>query len=169
MISHDIESVLSHIFTEDIKLYYVIDSDHWVDVSYLQVSFQLYIKARDSDPGPTDDDDLDDIFIGHTLQLEANNGFTEMKGFTGIFNRVNFRARFRVTCQQNYYGAHCDTHCVPQNDDRNGHYECNSDGSIRCLEGFENTNNNCSDSKLIMQTMEISYWTGWCHTTIAYF
>ena len=50
----------------------VIDSDHWVDVSYLQVSFQLYIKARDSDPGFSSDDDLDDIFIGHTLQLEAN-------------------------------------------------------------------------------------------------
>ena len=74
MISHDIESVLSHIFTEDIKLYYVIDSDHLVDVSYLQVSFQLYIKARDSDPGFSSDDDLDDIFIGHTLQLEANIG-----------------------------------------------------------------------------------------------
>ena len=136
----------------------IIEYDHWiwVDVPYLQVSFQLYIKARDSDL-LTSDDDLDDIFIGHTLQLEANTGFTKMKGFTGILNRVNFQARFRVTCQHDYYGAHCNTHCVPQNDDRTGHYECNSDGSIRCLEGFENPNKQCKDSKLIMQTMEISY------------
>ena len=123
----------------------------------LQIAFQLYMDAKDSDDGPSRDDFVDDIIIDQ--RVEANTGFTEMKTFFGIHNRVSFRARFRVTCQQDYYGARCDTYCVPQNDDINGHYTCNSDGSIQCLEGFENPNNYCKDSKLIMQTMEI-YWTG---------
>ena len=80
-----------------------------------------------------------------------NAGYTDMELFRGIDNKISFRARFRVTCQQDYYGTHCSTHCVDQNDDVNGHYTCNIDGSFQCIEGFENTSNNCRDSKLIMQ------------------
>ena len=133
-------------------------TDTFITNFCLQIAFQLYMDAKDSDPGSSRDDSVDHIIIDQ--RVEANTGFTEMKNFSGINDRVSFRARFRVTCQQDYYGARCDTYCVAQNDDRNGHYTCNSNGSIRCLEGFENPNNNCSDSKLIMQTMEISYWTG---------
>ena len=110
--------------------------------------FQLFIKAKDSDPGPTEDDDLDDIIINRAL--EVNTGFTEVEVFTGILSRVSFRAQFRVMCEQDYYGADCSTRCVAQNDDVNGHYTCNGDGSYQCLEGFENPNNNCRDSKLII-------------------
>jgi hypothetical protein len=119
---------------------------------YLQINFQLYIKAKDYDPGLSFNDFVDNIVIDQTL--EANTDFTGMKKFTGIFNRVIFRARFRVMCQQNYYGARCDTHCVAQNDDFNGHYTCNRrNGSIQCLEGFENPNNNCRDSEFTMKTV----------------
>ena len=61
-----------------------------------------------------------------------NTSYTEMETFTGILNRVSLRARFRVMCQQDYYGADCSTFCVAQNhDDVNGHYTCNRrDGSI---------------------------------------
>ena len=111
----------------------------------------LYQSQRLVDPGPSSDDDLDDIIINRALQM--NTGFTQMEVFTGILNRVSFRARFRVMCLQDYYGAHCNTHCVDRNDDVNGHYTCNRDGSFQCLEGFENPNNNCRDSKLIMQTL----------------
>ena len=118
-----------------------------INVLLIQVIFQLYIKAKDSDPGPSSDDDLDDIIINRALQV--NTGFTQMEVFTGILDRVSFRAQFRVMCQQDYYGAHCNTHCVDRNDDVNGHYTCNRDGSFQCLEGFENPTNNCRDSKLI--------------------
>ena len=78
-----------------------------------------------------------------------NTSYTEMETFTGILNIVSLRARFRVMCQQDYYGADCGTFCVAQNDDVNGHYTCNRrNGSIQCLEGFENRSNNCRDSKL---------------------
>ena len=120
--------------------------------SSIQVAFQLYIKARDADFGLSADDDLDDIIINR--ELEVNTTYTGMELFTGIHNRVSFQARFRVTCQQDYYGTCCNTYCVPRNDDRNGHYTCNErDGSIQCLEGFENPNNNCRGSKLITQTI----------------
>ena len=110
------------------------------------MTFQLYIKARDADPGFSLDDDLDDIIIDRTL--EANTGFTEKEEYTGVLNRVSLQMRFRVMCQQDYYGADCGTFCVAQNDDVNGHYTCNRNGSIQCLEGFENPQNNCRDSKL---------------------
>jgi hypothetical protein len=127
--------------------------------SYLQINFQLYIKAKDYDL-VSHDDFVDNVVIDQTL--EANTGFTGMKKFTGILNRVSFRARFRVMCQRNYYGARCDTHCVARNDNFNGHYTCNRrNGSIQCLEGFENPNNNCRDSEFIMpqivMIIEISY------------
>ena len=114
----------------------------------IQGAFQFYTKAKDSDPGPTGDDDIDDIIINKAL--EVNTGYTEMETFTGILKRVSLRARFRVMCQQDYYGADCSILCVAQNDNENGYYTCNGDGSIQCLEGFENPNHNCRDSKFIM-------------------
>ena len=117
----------------------------------MQVTFQLYIKARDSDAGLivdliNSDDDLDDIFIDQILEVSSN--FTELEAYTGELNRVTVQMRFRVMCQQDYYGADCSIFCVAQNDDVNGYYTCNSDGSLRCLEGFTNPQNNCRDSKL---------------------
>ena len=114
-----------------------------------QVTFQFYTEAKDSDPGLSQDDFVDDIIINKAL--EVNTSYTEMETFTGILERVSFQARFRVMCQQNYYGADCGTFCVAQNDDVNGHYTCNRrDGSIQCLEGFENPSNNCLDSKFCL-------------------
>ena len=100
---------------------------------YMQVSFQLYIKARDSDAGLivdliNSDDDLDDIFIDRTLEVSSN--FTELEVYTGELNRVTIQMRFRVICQQDYYGADCSIFCVAQNDNMNGHYTCNSDDSF---------------------------------------
>ena len=113
-----------------------------------QVNFQLYFEAKDSDPEALNaDDDLDDIIINRVL--EVNTGYTAVEQYTGIHNRVTVPVRFKVMCQLNYYGADCNTHCVTQNDYVNGHYTCDSDGSIQCLEGFENPQNDCRDSKLM--------------------
>ena len=105
----------------------------------------MYVEAIDEDPGS--DDDLDDIFINR--RLEVNTSFTEIGTYSGNFNRVTIQMSFRVMCQENYYGADCATFCMAQDDDENGHYTCNSDGSIQCLSGFENPSNNCRDSELI--------------------
>lgn len=40
---------------------------------------------------------------------------------------------YRFVCAKNYYGSSCETLCVPQNDNLNGHYNCSSDGLMQCL------------------------------------
>ena len=50
----------------------------------IQVIFQFYTEARDSDPGLSSDDDIDDIIINKAL--EVNTSYTEMETFTGIHN-----------------------------------------------------------------------------------
>ena len=96
----------------------------------MQGNFQMYVNVYE------EDDHLDDIFINGALQV--SNGSTEVMEYTGNNNRVTVGMSFRVRCQNNYYGADCDTFCEAQDDDENGHYTCNSDGSIQCKEGFEN-------------------------------
>ena len=103
----------------------------------------MYVRAMDEDR--FGDDFLDDIFITRTLQVSNINVFTEVMEYTGHNNKVTVGMSFRVRCQNNYYGADCDTFCVAQDDDENGHYTCNSDGSIQCKEGFEDASNECRD------------------------
>ena len=111
----------------------------------MQVSFQLFIRARDED-NPGNDDDLDDIYI--TLSRQPNVGFTQVEEYLGIRAKVSVRLQYRISCQSNFYGADCATFCSAQDNDVNGHYTCNSDGSIQCRDGFENPGNNCRDSEL---------------------
>ena len=103
------------------------------------MKFQLYVKAWDGDPGR--DDELDDIFINRALDVGTK--YTSITEYTGKNGIVKLRMQFRVKCQTNYYGENCTTFCSASDDDVNGRYTCNSDGSIRCREGFENANNNC--------------------------
>ena len=103
----------------------------------------MLIKAYDQDP-ISRDDFLDDIFID--MELEESNNFTAVQEFPGDMNKVSINMTFRVRrCPENLYGANCDAFCVAQDDDVNGHFICNSDGSIQCLPGFENTINNCTE------------------------
>ena len=115
---------------------------------YMQVSFQLFIRARDEDKPIGSDDDLDDIFINQSIQ--PNTGYSSVTEYLGNSEKVSVHLRYRIYCQPNYYGTNCATFCMAQNDDMNGHYTCNSaDGSIQCQDGYENPMNNCRDSKLL--------------------
>ena len=105
----------------------------------------MFIRAFDDDP--VTDDLLDNIFID-IMELAESENFAVAKEFTGEMNKVIVNMTFRVMmCPENFYGTNCATFCVVQNDDQNGHYTCNSDGSIRCLPGFENTTNSCRDGE----------------------
>ena len=94
---------------------------------------------------------MDAIFIERIL--EVNSSFTELEQYTGFLNTVSFQMKFRVMCQQDYYGVDCNVFCLAQSDDVNGHYTCDRNGSIQCLEGFENPNNSCRDSKLKFEVL----------------
>ena len=111
----------------------------------------MYIEARELDPCCTiglDDVHLDGIFINETLGVNA--GFTPIESYNGTNakNKVVLDMRFRVMCQQDYYGPDCTRLCRAQNDSVNGYYTCDSDGSIQCREGFRNTSNNCTEGEL---------------------
>ena len=121
-------------------------TDH--SVHSLQGTFQLYIKAIEVDPPGFPDAHLDDIFINRALEVNTNFTGTERHNGTSVFmNRTIVDVRFRVMCQQDYYGADCATFCLAQSDSVNGHYTCNSYGSIQCLEGFKNPSNNCTEGE----------------------
>ena len=104
----------------------------------------MFIPAYDRDIGF--DDLLDNIFI--ETALTENNNYTTVEEFTGEMSKVSVNMTFRVImCQENFYGADCASFCLAQDDDENGHYTCNSDGSFQCRDGFENPINNCRDGR----------------------
>ena len=106
------------------------------------------MRASDADFDVDVDDFVDDIFINKAL--EVNMSYTTIEEYTGEQRSASLLARFRVMCQDDYYGADCNTFCAAQNDNINGHYTCSQDGAIQCLQGFQNTQNNCRDSKWLM-------------------
>ena len=110
----------------------------------IQETFQLYINARDEDDNGEEDDDIDNIFIN--MKLVANTRFPSMGVHIGEKGSVTIDLSIRVICLEDYYGSDCFTFCIPQDDDRNGHFVCSAkDGSLSCLEGFQNPDNNCMD------------------------
>ena len=115
--------------------------------SHMQGAFQLFIQAFDDDPGINIVDVLDNIFID--LTLSRNAGFTDTSAYTGISNRVTVNMHFQLRCDDNFYGSDCVTFCLAMDDDTNGHYTCNDDGSFQCRTGFENPGNNCRDRESI--------------------
>lgn len=96
--------------------------------------------------GHDQDDFVDDIFIN--MILHVSRDYTSIEEYTGELGSVKILARFRVRCQQDFFGVDCYTFCIPQNDSNRGHYLCDQSGNIVCLEGFKNAQNSCRDSKL---------------------
>ena len=101
------------------------------------------MRAKDFDDND-DDDVVDNVFIN--MMLEVNTSYTALEEYTGELGSVTLLARFRVTCQREYYGRNCSIFCLIQNNIFE-HYTCNQDGMIQCLEGFQNPQNNCTESK----------------------
>ena len=101
------------------------------------MDYRLYIDIKDEDFGK--DDDIDEIIICKSLNASSN--FTPEKEFSG--GRVTLTLRLRVQCTNDYEGPRCD--CLPQDDDVNGHYRCEEDGSISCLPGYTNTSSFCRE------------------------
>nr|ABK56704.1 delta protein [Parhyale hawaiensis] len=51
--------------------------------------------------------------------------------------------QYRVVCQEHYYGKGCRKWCRPR-DDSFGHYVCDSDGNIKCLDGWQEPQGYCN-------------------------
>ena len=86
-------------------------------------------------------DDIDEIII--CTSFPANSNFTTEMEFSGV--RVTLTLQFKVQCTNGYEGPRCD--CLPQDNDENGHYRCEEDGSISCLPGYRDPSSFCREGK----------------------
>ena len=105
----------------------------------MQVHYRLNLNIKDKDWEK--DDYIDDITI--CTSLNANSDYTAEMEFSG--GRVTLTLRLRVHCTNGYEGPRCD--CLPRDDDENGHYRCEEDGSISCLPGYRDPSSNCRRGK----------------------
>lgn len=67
--------------------------------------------------------------------------------YVGVRGVVSVELSIGIQCVEDFYGFDCSRHCVPQDNDLNGHFACNEeDGTRLCLQGFQNPENSCRDA-----------------------
>ena len=78
----------------------------------------------------------------------ATGGFTELTTDEGNYNMATFSIKIKVVCLEKYYGSDCSIlrFCEPQDDDTIGHYTCDSNNNLVCLNGYQNTESNCTET-----------------------
>lgn len=52
-----------------------------------------------------------------------------------------------LECSENFYGPDCGVKCVGRNDIL-GHFHCDENGTMVCLDGFNNASTNCTECLL---------------------
>ena len=62
-----------------------------------------------------------------------------------IRSDVIFTVSFSLDCEEHYYGPNCTVYCRPSDSDELGHYSCLSNGSIQCLQDYQNEDTNCTE------------------------
>ncbi len=71
--------------------------------------------------------------------------------------RAFFQISFELECGEGFYGSDCGVFCIPRDNDL-GHFTCDSNGNIMCLEGFNNTSTNCTQCLLSEGCCKCLYW-----------
>ena len=105
----------------------------------LQGAFAIRIEIQDYDYF-NNHDYVDDFSIGIDSLLPGDwTTFETYEGNRGsITTATQMTMRFRVTCDDNWYGSDCNTECVPEA----GRYTCDSNGGIVCESGW--TGSSCT-------------------------
>ena len=62
-----------------------------------------------------------------------------------IMPDVIFTVSFSLDCEEHYYGPNCTVYCRPSDSDELGDYSCLSNGSIQCLQDYQNEDTNCTE------------------------
>ena len=60
-------------------------------------------------------------------------------------SKSTFTASFTLRCGGGYHGPNCTVYCKPSDSNELGHYSCHNNGSIQCLEGYQNETTNCTE------------------------
>lgn len=120
----------------------------------MQGSVKLYVQVDDVDPpdqGMEDSSSLVaqfdvpiDISLGdnRSARVERNTPYPDR-----IFHGTFLYLTIELNCGDNFYGPECAKFCEPRNDEK-GHYICDENGNIVCLEEFQNEASNCTECSL---------------------
>ena len=101
--------------------------------------FQLLVSTEDAD---ADADDLIDR-NAFNQQLLPTGTWTEVFRVHGYYKAAHVAMQFKASCDQYYYTQSCTVYCKAQDDNVEGHYNCNSEGGKVCLTGWSDPSNNC--------------------------
>ena len=80
--------------------------------------------------------------VAFNIRHSSNGKWTDETSKVGYYGNVVLTARFKVTCDANYYGSDCFTYCVATDNSR-GHYTCDANGGKKCKAGYQNPSTNC--------------------------
>ena len=105
----------------------------------------LYVRITDFD-WLSRNDYVDSIYI--PIHLDPGESIPRMT-YEGSYRRGSLRLSVRLSCQPNFYGRDCLTHCVPTDVANVGHFKCSQNGERQCLKGWKDPGNHCRTRKHI--------------------
>lgn len=107
----------------------------------------FFVRVTDAGLQNNQNDLVAQFVIPINLNPASNNSKPGV-AYPSISNLGQFiRLAFRLSCAENFYGDDCTRSCVGRNDDV-GHYTCDSNGDVVCLEGFQEESTNCMQCTL---------------------
>ena len=92
------------------------------------------------------DSNADDLIDRNAFnqQISPTGAWTEVYRKLGYYQAAHVAMQFKVWCGQHYYTQSCSVYCKAQDDNVEGHYNCNSEGGKVCLTGWSDPDNiNC--------------------------
>ena len=132
-----------------------------------QGGFQLEVRAEHVPQGREGGVELVAQFVIEALvevemmgswEGEGGEGDVDERGFTLHTERSrgqqSLGIAYRLTCSEHYYGTDCSVQCEPQDGDE-GHYSCDGQGSVLCLQGYTDTATRCTQC---LPTLDCSEW-----------
>ena len=92
------------------------------------------------------DDNAKKVLVDHFRMNAAlvPGTSTPTKGYPGINENATITAHFTLSCDGDYYGLDCATHCTPQDSTEFGHYTCGPNGEKLCRTGYIKPAANCT-------------------------
>ena len=105
-----------------------------------KVHFAMEITHAAGSQGSDGDIVVDRIHVD-TILLPGSS--LQTMAYIGASGYATAQLSFTLECTGDSKGAFCN--CTDLDSDASGHYVCNSDGSISCLDGYRNATNNCLD------------------------
>ncbi|XP_033746116.1 protein jagged-2-like [Pecten maximus] len=101
-------------------------------------SVKLKVVVHDADPGSNPSDHVESLQREISEKVSPDRASATTSSYT-LKKRTTLSVKVKTYCDKNYYGAACDTFCLPQNNTK-GHYTCDkNDGKRVCLPGWQGT------------------------------